>query len=549
MDQPTICLIVPSFTYTKHLKTRADRSLRRKIKFLESSLLFQHWPVESVYQVAHFMRQRTVESGHTLVRRGDPMSDVVLVSSGEIKVFINHSTGNAPTPNAPKNHRTINAIEVALLGPGEVFGACEAFLSRAKMRRSAMATCLTEVFEISVHLWQALVMTQERTHQLVAKLVEHRTQWERLRRSYVASHPDEPTRVTYKMMNFAKYSLTRASIMSAHEIREAAKWKKTLEHGLRESRQSFKSAFAKKQKAEKTRTKAKLEEALVAFKGCLDAADRAVAAAAELGAAAATPGSAAETMRTGARGHIKDLEVLLAGADTRSREARSSRQSSAPSSPGRRSPSSSPRSPRSPAGSGRTLDNGRGGVWQGRKVKNAVKFLRAVETTKSEKGRDAVKALVGSKGRAVGFAEQPESRPSSNSSVASSATIKAPVIKELLPSPVERLSDSPGKTRFLFAGKKKNLKAMVGLVVQSNRMAKKKGGKSGRRSSTHASRAPRLSLKSILANYEERQESIEGSAPRRPQKRGTFRGAAAAAPLPLPPRSCPAPPRRPAPPH
>ena len=239
---PTVCLHVPAHTYVLQVSQKTDEELRRKMSLLESSLLFQHRPLEKLYDVAQHLRLKNFPAGKSLRSSGSPVDEVFLILSGEIAVYrtaalpsqsmgkhnldslkstvimANGAAAMAAEAAAEKNpdggkrhgkdgehdRSSMRRTELALLGQGEIFGIVDLLLKRTQMTRSASCITNVEVLMISVFMFQQLVLSDERSAELLRRLVKNRSCWEELRVSCTEAHPGLSTRMTHETMHIAK---------------------------------------------------------------------------------------------------------------------------------------------------------------------------------------------------------------------------------------------------------------------------------------------------------------------------------------------------------
>ena len=170
-NKPTLCIRVPAHLYMLEMQLNdADNGarsgggeLRQKLSQLESCLLFRHWPIQHLYEIAAMLRLRSFAAGTALARFGSEANEVYILISGELAVNV-----TVPLPaidraaGAPKgdaDHKpcvsTVFAkrkgaageryvtVELALLrgGVSDVFGVCEALDAHAaavqRARRAA----------------------------------------------------------------------------------------------------------------------------------------------------------------------------------------------------------------------------------------------------------------------------------------------------------------------------------------------------------------------------------------------------------------------------
>ena len=266
---PTICLHVPAHTYILQMSKEAGEDLRRKVVVLESSLLFQHRPLEKLCEIAQHLRSQTFAAGAALAHSGCVADEIFLLKSGEITLFQTNqlaeesassiamvpvareanaakaakadkavadqslmtaahpggSNESRPAPNErsagteESNSGGVLSIasptgaarrtEIALLGPGDIFGVVDVYNNRnhaslGQMTRSAICTTTVEVLVLSAFMFKRLVLSDERSAELVKRLVEKRTRWEALRLKCTRAYPELSTRITHETMHLAK---------------------------------------------------------------------------------------------------------------------------------------------------------------------------------------------------------------------------------------------------------------------------------------------------------------------------------------------------------
>ena len=275
---PTLCLHVPAHTYVLQMSQKTDDDLRRKMGMLENSLLFQHRPLEKLYEIAQHLRPKNLMAGKALAHSGQPTDEVFLLMSGEIVVFktsqlIPSAAGNkddqenstvivssafkanaraakamsdrrlaTPSRRTPDGNKSsdinggiqataandgvsgadgalsdensghlqstsgaVRRTEIALLGQGEIFGIVDVMNNKPRMTRSAICTSAVEVLMLSSFMFKSLVLSDERSAELVNRLVRNRVRWEELRVACTQAHPELSTRITHETMHLAKY--------------------------------------------------------------------------------------------------------------------------------------------------------------------------------------------------------------------------------------------------------------------------------------------------------------------------------------------------------
>ena len=118
-------------------------------------------------------------------------SEVVFIQTGSLKIFRQGAGGKD------------SAIEVALLGPDDIFGLVE-MMGFFEATRWAVAQTVTEVFVISMSIARELSVLDPRTKALALKAVTARMHWEAV---CEASYAQEHVSITPAMMTYANYQI------------------------------------------------------------------------------------------------------------------------------------------------------------------------------------------------------------------------------------------------------------------------------------------------------------------------------------------------------
>ena len=270
---PTVCLHVPAHTYVLEMSRHTDSELRRKMAWLERSLLFQHRPLEGLYEVAQHLRARSVPPGKHLSHTGDSVEEVYMIESGELIIFKTMTTAmeneqaktyvrradagasdRDDSPFVPKHARpkllgaaaagpetaedddaaglvtsstgAMRRSEVAILGAGEVFGIVDMMRNKPRATRSAVVRAggdPVEMFAISAIAFRLHVLSDPHSAELLSRLVANRVHWDSLRAQAVRAAPDLAVRVTREMMGLAKYTLTPEALLPRAELQQLAR--------------------------------------------------------------------------------------------------------------------------------------------------------------------------------------------------------------------------------------------------------------------------------------------------------------------------------------
>ena len=163
------------------MKTSNAAAATRTFRGDERRRRYRHWPIENMYKLASRMARRTCRRGE-VAKRADA-GEVVFVRSGGLKIFRRRATG-------------VGAIEVALLGPDDVFGLVE-MMGRNDTARWAVASQPCEVFVVPSAAARELSVADPRTNELAKKIVAARTHWEAV---CEASYQKEHVAITPAMM-------------------------------------------------------------------------------------------------------------------------------------------------------------------------------------------------------------------------------------------------------------------------------------------------------------------------------------------------------------
>lgn len=132
---------------------------------LRESILFSQWSMDQLVKMAYAMKKRQYSKGTSLVRQGDRADFVYVVNKGKIailKKMINQANKQITASNGiTKGSSAEISVDIAELGPHDIFGLVELFGSSKKMKREAYA--LTTNVEVYLIQYVASINTIEPT--------------------------------------------------------------------------------------------------------------------------------------------------------------------------------------------------------------------------------------------------------------------------------------------------------------------------------------------------------------------------------------------------
>ena len=137
--------VIPPNTFERIYGER-NKLFDVKVAVLKSNLLYRHWPIEELYKMASRMSRRVLRPKQP-VSRSDS-SEVVFIQTGSLKIF--------------RQGGKDASIEVALLGPDDIFGLVE-MMGFFEATRWAVAQTASEVFVISMSIARELSVADART--------------------------------------------------------------------------------------------------------------------------------------------------------------------------------------------------------------------------------------------------------------------------------------------------------------------------------------------------------------------------------------------------
>lgn len=208
-------ILIPNKVYVTDISKTVDATLQRKIALLENSLIFESWPIERVYSVAHEMTFTAFEANEMLCVEDEPCSNLFMLTSGEVhvrtKVCLDNKDGEEKS----------FSLDVALLQEGEIFGMVESIRRTSHYRATVTASKRTEVAIMPLDAFRKAVLTDERSTRIVNAIVANREQWEAMRKGSITHFKDSPPlSLSLETTAAARYLIEPSSVLGAGESRD-----------------------------------------------------------------------------------------------------------------------------------------------------------------------------------------------------------------------------------------------------------------------------------------------------------------------------------------
>jgi CRP-like cAMP-binding protein len=290
-----VLLCIPEALYMKELFPRhaAKHSTKEKLDFLRSSFLFQHWTADQLIKLAYAMKKKTFADGTVIAREGDHVECIYMIRRGRVKLqsaikggnssrnFPKQNTRNARTRQLGYKKRplgaidgeegtittseTLQGIDIAFLGDGEMLGLVEAATKSKKMRRTIITTKCTDMFVVPIFAFHSFLVHQDKTKAFIDKMADKRRHWQALRLDYATKFPTMPRSLPRDWKQMSSFILHPDSILTETERRQQNEMQTIVNRKLREARALHRAAtteaYCKKRMEELAKAKTLCQEA------------------------------------------------------------------------------------------------------------------------------------------------------------------------------------------------------------------------------------------------------------------------------------------------
>lgn len=186
-DVSTVLLVLHVDTYNAIMRRHHFRHLKTKttIELLQQLPLFMKYPHSQIAAIAYTMKSQEYSVRTTIVKAGQPIKNVLLIASGEIKVFpgtnANNSSAQNITRNGAKNReysknsneilvsmleKRLPALAVAQLGYGQIIGENELHKGASTFAYTyVVVSSECEILEIPIDIYRKQVIPADRQNQ------------------------------------------------------------------------------------------------------------------------------------------------------------------------------------------------------------------------------------------------------------------------------------------------------------------------------------------------------------------------------------------------
>ncbi|KAJ8614306.1 hypothetical protein CTAYLR_010136, partial [Chrysophaeum taylorii] len=199
------CLRCSLEVFVRCLAAGQRCDLRRKLTWVEESLLFWDCAADLQFKLAQVLRLVDVERGRHLVDMDDPIEGMWFVMSGSLSVSAQMQMP-VVVANGPEQWKI---IEVATLPAGDVFGIVEVLAGRKKFARFSTAISDATLLFITSKDAEDLIFSDKHANAVCRSLAANRRKWDELVLTQAMSDFNAvQVAVTNKEMRFAKYWLS-----------------------------------------------------------------------------------------------------------------------------------------------------------------------------------------------------------------------------------------------------------------------------------------------------------------------------------------------------
>jgi CRP-like cAMP-binding protein len=253
----SVLLLVPEKTYMTELYARhsTKHHTKDKVAFLRESLIFKQWSMDELVKMAYIMKKKQFPKGSVVAKQGERSDVVWLIEKGKLAVtqYIVRNTSKKDEFNERDDidhfkegisqsiHKMKEklTVDIAELGPHDIFGIVEALTNEKKMRRQAYALSNLEMFYVHMDCFVSFMKQEPKTFILLDKVVQKRLKWEHLRRDFAFRFPHMPLSLPKNAAKMSNYAISRDSTMSEQELIIRNKREKDLFRIMREIRSMF----------------------------------------------------------------------------------------------------------------------------------------------------------------------------------------------------------------------------------------------------------------------------------------------------------------------
>lgn len=194
-------LIMHAETYNAVLRQHhyRQKQLSSATALLTELPLFKHHNYSKIASIAYTMRSQTYSNQSSIVKAGDPVINVMLVASGQVKVYApqGEAVGNTINPSDPTTatsstttnpfmkiiEKRMPKLAVSLLGRGQIIGEIEMHRGFRHFQMSYEASgSSTEILEIPATVFKENVHNEEFKASILYKNMEGMTEFKEQKR-------------------------------------------------------------------------------------------------------------------------------------------------------------------------------------------------------------------------------------------------------------------------------------------------------------------------------------------------------------------------------
>ena len=182
IDENSMMLIMHADTYNAVLRQHhyRQKQLSSATALLQELPLFRHHTYPKVASIAYTMRSQTYSNQTTIVNFGDTINNVLLIASGQVKVFappMQQSSQQDPqqqqreTPLMQKIlQKRIPRLAIALLGRGQIIGEMEIQNGIRTFQMSYVSgSASTEILEMPASVFKESIVAGSFTQSMLYK--------------------------------------------------------------------------------------------------------------------------------------------------------------------------------------------------------------------------------------------------------------------------------------------------------------------------------------------------------------------------------------------
>jgi len=224
--QHLCCVFVSAELFELELQRAFNQKLNlmQKVAPLQKFILLQSLSDTELVRVAYAMYAKSLVKNSIVAKEGSRCSFCYFILSGNLRIY--QTVTGKQTDVDGNEYLTRVVIDIAKLGPGDIFGVRELMERRSNFMRSAIACQNVTMMAISNSAIEKLVLTNARCLQMLERIYQHRSRWDSFRGEFHRKFPHlNNTNIDASMMKIAKYAFTRENCMDEREVHILARRK------------------------------------------------------------------------------------------------------------------------------------------------------------------------------------------------------------------------------------------------------------------------------------------------------------------------------------